>query len=83
MRNEYHLKHGRPNPYAARIGAKGRADLLTWWSTTSNNVRVLPSDVAREFPDTESTVEAFRLVIKLRAVRAEAKPKRRRSGTSG
>ncbi len=74
MRNEYDLKRGKPNPYAARLGAQGRAKLLAWWSKSTRNVRVLPDDVAREFPDTETTVEALRLVMKLRAVR----PKRRR-----
>ena len=83
MRKEYQLKNGRPNPYVARIGAKGRAELIAWWSETRSNVRVLPDDVAREFPDTESTVEALRLVIKLRAVRPDAKVRKKRSGTSG
>jgi hypothetical protein len=32
MRSEYPLKNSRPNPYAARLGAKGRAELLEWWS---------------------------------------------------
>jgi hypothetical protein len=79
MRNEYELKGGRPNPYAARLGAKGRGDALDWWSTAAGNVRLLPNDVAREFPDTKSTVEALRLVIKLRAVRPDARPRRRRA----
>src|SRR5262245_13687596 len=70
MRSEYHLKNGRANPYAARLGIKGRAELLEWWSRTTTNVRVLPADVAREFPDTETTVEALRLVMKLRSLRS-------------
>jgi hypothetical protein len=74
MRNEYPLKHGKPNPYATRLGTKGRAELLDWWSRATHNMRVLPEDVAREFPDNETTVEALRLVMKLRAV----KPRRRR-----
>ncbi|MBN1610417.1 MAG: hypothetical protein JW940_27560 [Polyangiaceae bacterium] len=74
MRNEYELKHGRPNPYATRLGARGRGELLAWWAKSTRNVRVLPDDVAREFLDSETTVEALRLVMKLRAVR----PKRRR-----
>jgi hypothetical protein len=74
MRSEYRLKHGRPNPYVARLGTRGRSELVEWWSRATRNVRVLPDDVAREFPDTETTVEALRLVMKLRAV----KPKRRR-----
>ena len=79
MREEYDLKHGRPNPYAARIGTKGRAELLRWWASTTANVRVLPDDVAREFPDTESTVEALRLVVKLRALKPKGGDRRRRS----
>jgi hypothetical protein len=75
MRDEYELKGGRPNPYIGRIGAKGRHELVAWWSGVTSNVRILPDDVAREFPDTESTVEALRLVMKLRAVR----PKKKRS----
>jgi hypothetical protein len=83
------LGKGRPNPYVDRLGAKGRAELIRWWQEVTTGVRVLPADVAREFPDTESTVEALRLVIKLRevkprAVRAPARKKsrsKRRSGT--
>ena len=86
MRSEYHLKDGRANPYAARLGTKGRAELLEWWSRTTKNVRVLPDDVAREFPDTETTVEALRLVMKLRSLRSTrgdergTSAKRRRPG---
>jgi hypothetical protein len=78
MRSEYQLRHGRPNPHAARFGAKGRAELLTWWATVASNVRILPADVAREFPDSDTTVEALRLVMRLRAV----KPKARRRSRS-
>jgi len=83
MRSEYQLKHGRPNPYAAKLGSKGRADLVKWWSTVTSNVRMLPPDVAEEFPDTKSTVDALRLVMKLRAsgpsVRARISRVKRRS----
>jgi hypothetical protein len=78
MREEYELRHGRPNPYAARIGGRGRAELLRWWAATTANVRVLPEDVAREFPDTESTVAALRLVVKLRAVRPKGTERKKR-----
>jgi len=78
MREQYDLRHGRPNPYAARIGVRGRGELLRWWASTTANVRVLPADVAREFPDTESTVEALRLVAKLRAVKPKGERKKRR-----
>ena len=69
MRKEYELKHGRLNPYAARIGVRGRAEPRRWWASATANVRVLPDDLAPEFPDTESAVEALRLMVKLRAVR--------------
>ena len=68
MRDEYELKNGVPNPYLERLGRKGRADLVRWWESVSGGVRVLPEDVAREFPDTESTVAALRLVMELRAI---------------
>jgi hypothetical protein len=63
------------------MGAKGRAEMLAWWSSTTQNLRLLPDDVAREFPDTKSTVEALRLVMKLRAVKPGAKARRRRTGS--
>ena len=67
MRDEYDFSGGRPNPYAKRLGEQGRAELLRWWNDTTKGVRVLPDDVACEFPDSETTVEALRLVLKLRA----------------
>ncbi len=76
MRGECQLKNGRKNPYVGRLGAKGRAELMEWWSNATTNVRVLPDDVAREFPDTESTVEALRLVMKLRKLRSIRRQKR-------
>jgi len=79
MRDEYELKNGSPNPYVAKLGAGGRKDLVRWWSGVTANIRVLPDDVAREFPDTDSTVEALRLVIRLRAVKPKASARRRRS----
>jgi hypothetical protein len=67
MRDEYDLTGGRPNPYAKRMGEEGRAELVRWWSTATKGIRILPEDVAREFPDTEATVNALRLIMKLRA----------------
>jgi hypothetical protein len=78
MREQYVLKHGRPNPYAARLGARGRSNLARWWSSVTDNVRVLPSDVAREFPDTPTTVEALRLVMRLREGKPTDKSGRKR-----
>ena len=66
MREQYELRGGRPNRYAAKLGQKDRAALVRWWSGVAGNVRMLPEDLAREFPDTKSTVAALRLVVKLR-----------------
>jgi hypothetical protein len=79
MRDHYELKGGRPNPHAARVSQRERAALVRWWSTTAGNVRVLPDDLAREFPDQKSTVAALRLVVKLRKGRAKAEPAGRTS----
>lgn len=68
MRDEYHLHDGRPNPYLRKLGARGRKELVAWWAGVREGVRVLPRDVAEAFPDTESTVEALRLVMRLREV---------------
>ena len=48
MREEYDLKNGRPNPYAKRLGKKGRGDLVQLWAQATQNVRLLPDDIARE-----------------------------------
>ena len=77
MREQYELKGGRPNPYPARLGQKGRQDLVRWWSNVAGGVRMLPADVAQEFPDTKTTVDALRLVIKLRKVAPKRKPRRK------
>ncbi len=80
MRDEYDLKAGRPNPYVAKLGARGRNDLVAWWANLRRRVRVLPEDVAEAFPDTESTVAALRAVIKLRDIgqrpRSRAAPRK-------
>ena len=79
MRDEYSLEHGRANPYLKKLGARGREDLVAWWATIREGVRVLPKDVAEAFPDTESTVEALRLVMRLREVGERLKPRRART----
>jgi hypothetical protein len=78
MRDEYELSRGQPNPYAERLGSEGRAKLVRWWSSTTANLRVLPDDLARELPDTETTVSALRLVVKLRKAKRNGKPARAR-----
>jgi len=45
----------------------------------TSNIRVLPEDVAREFPDTENTVEALRFVMRLRDVKPRDATRRRKS----
>jgi hypothetical protein len=78
MRDHYDLKGGRPNLYAAKFGRKDRAALVRWWTTVVDNVRVLPKDLAREFPDTKSTIAALRLVVRLRRDSVKsARPKTR------
>jgi len=72
MRDEYDLKNGRPNPYASKLGKKDRTALVKWWASAAGNVRMLPEDVAREFPDTKSTVAALRMVMKLRCAGPQA-----------
>jgi len=67
MRDQYDLKNGRPNPYASKLGKRDRTALVKWWASAAGNVRMLPEDVAREFPDTKSTVAALRMVMKLRS----------------
>ena len=66
MRDQYELKKGRPNPYVGKLAQRDRAALVRWWASVAENVRMLPKDVAREFPDTKSTVAALRMVMKLR-----------------
>lgn len=83
MRKQYDLREGRPNPYVARLGAKGRAELIRWWADVTDGIRVLPADVAREFPDTESTVEALRLVMRLREVKPRSGRQRSAAKRSG
>ena len=72
MRDQYDLKNGRPNPYASKLGKKDRTALVKWWASAAGNVRMLPEDVAREFPDTKSTVAALRMVMKLRSAGRQA-----------
>lgn len=58
---------------------QGSREFVRWWAEVTAGVRVLREDVAREFPHTETTVEALRLVMKLR----EVKPLRARQRAGG
>jgi hypothetical protein len=57
MRSEYRLKGGRPNPYAARLGKSGRADLVSWWTSVTVGMRVLPSRRTRDSAATDLDVQ--------------------------
>jgi hypothetical protein len=83
MREEYYLSGGgRPNPYAKRIGARGRKVLLERFLHSENLVR-LDEDVAQAFTDEASVNEALRLVMQLRAVGSSSKPRRARASAPG
>jgi hypothetical protein len=77
MRSEYALRNGQANPYLKKLGARGRNQLVAWWANVSERVRVLPEDVAEAFPDTDSTVEALRIVMRLRDI--DRRPRSRRA----
>jgi hypothetical protein len=77
MRSEYVLRNGQPNPYLKKLGVRGRNELVAWWANVSERVRVLPEDVAAAFPDTDSTVEALRIVMRLRDI--DRRPRSRRA----
>jgi len=51
MRSEYQLKKGRPNPYLTKLGAKGRSEMVRWWTSVASKVRASPADVVAELPD--------------------------------
>jgi hypothetical protein len=79
MRDEYDLSGGgKPNPYAKRIGARGRRALLERFLRSENLVR-LDEDVAEAFADEASVNEALRLVVQLRRVGTLPKPRRARA----
>jgi hypothetical protein len=82
MRKEYDLRGGRPNPYAKRLGATGRAAVLERFLRSEHFVRV-DDDLAAAFPDDETVNETLRLALKMRGVlakpkRAAARPRSRR-----
>ena len=76
MRREYDLKGGRPNPYAARLGASGRKALVDRFLQAEHLVR-LDDDVAASFPSEAAVNEALRLVLRLRDL-APKPPKKTR-----
>lgn len=77
MRKEYDLSGSKPNPYAKRLGARGREVLVQRFLRSENLVR-LDEDVAEAFADEASVNEALRLVLQLRELASAGKPKRAR-----
>ena len=66
MRAEYQLRGGgRRNPYARRLGRRGRDALLERYVKAEGLVR-LDDDVAGAFASEEEVNEALRLVVRLR-----------------
>lgn len=78
MRKEYALGASHPNPYAKRLGDRGRAVLEQRYFESEGYVR-LDADVARAFTDADSVNEALRLVVRLRKVGEAPRRKTRRS----
>lgn len=89
MRAEYDLQAGKRNPYAKRIGDKGRKVLVDSYLRAESLVR-LDEDVAEAFDSEEAVNEALRLVLRLRELaprlpkKASPRPKsRKRRATAG
>jgi len=75
MRDQYDLRAGRPNPYAGRISAAGRAELLRRFREAEHLVR-LDDDVAAVFTTEESVNEALRLLLRVREITPKPGPAR-------
>src|SRR5690606_21276229 len=89
LRPEYDLHGGKRNPYAKRIGEKGRKVLIDHYLKAEGLVR-LDEDVAEVFDSEEAVNEALRLVLRLRELTPcppkKASPKgkpRKRRATGG
>ncbi len=86
MRPEYDLHAGKRNPYAKRIGEKGRKVLVAHYLKSEGLVR-LDEDVAEAFDSEEAVNEALRLVLRLRELTPRppkkapptSKPRKRRA----
>jgi hypothetical protein len=70
MKKEYDLSGPwRTNPYASRITAKGRAELVRRMGEAERRLVCLDDDVFAEFSDSASVNEALRLVMQLRKLK--------------
>ncbi len=74
MRVEYDLRAGKPNPYAKRLGEKGREVLVQRYLRAEGLVR-LDADIAEAFESEEAVNEALRLVLRLRELAPRAPKK--------
>jgi len=74
MRAEYELRGGKVNPYAKRLGDRGRKAVLEQYLRAEGLVR-LDADVARAFDSEEAVNEALRLVLRLRELAPRAPKK--------
>jgi hypothetical protein len=79
MRSEYDLHGGKRNPYAKRIGEKGRKVVVDHYLKAEGLVR-LDEDVAEAFGSDEAVNEALRLVLRLREL--TPRPPKKASPTS-
>lgn len=64
----------RRNPFARRIGARGRRQMIAAYERATNT-RVLDDDLAQLFPDSRSVNDALRSLTDL--MRRIARPRRR------
>jgi hypothetical protein len=64
MRAHYDLKAGRKNPYAARVGAKGRRAMMSAFEGATR-ARILDDDLAELFPDSKAVNDALRVLAQI------------------
>lgn len=62
----------KANPYYARLGERGRKQLLERYYASEGLIR-LDEDLVAAFPDSETVNETLRLALKLKGVLAKAK----------
>jgi len=77
MRAHYELSGGRRNPYARRIGAKGRRAMMAAFEQATH-ARILDDDVAEVFPDSKTVNDALRALARI-SRRATRTSKKRRA----
>jgi hypothetical protein len=78
MRKEYDLKGGKPNPYAKRLGAAGRAAVLERFLRSEHFVRI-DDDLVETFGDEQTVNATLRLALRMKGVLAKPKTAAARS----